>query len=414
MNECSKKHLALVWLLIVWPAIGSASMNETSWQAKFQQQVMLHPVIVAEKEKMNAAASVFSGSNMPIYNPEIVTDFENEGGENNYRVGISQTFDWQDKVSVRKKNAAFTLQTAKASFQLVVENQTAESLGALVSWQAARQQMVLAREQEGQLNKMLVWVDERQKSGDLGQIDAELAVFGLTQRLNETASAEANLKKLQSIVDEALPELSNADKTIPEVFWSRVMEMSTRINRTSEQQWLEEHPVLMIAKSEWQQSKLTAMQVKKDANADPTVGISVGRDSDNDVFGLSLLIPLNVRNNYSAESKAALQRMLSKESKYYAVRRHQKQLIESSLLVLKAYQPRANRWRKLMNGRGERGAMLINQQWRSGDLSTAEYLLVMQQMSESLSSGIELRKQFKLARIDWLLQTGQLSTALAQ
>ena len=417
MKECSKKRLAFVCLLITCIAlagssIANASANEISWQVQFKQQVLQHPSIVAVKEKMNAAESIFGGSNKPIYNPEISTDVEREGDSNNYRIGITQAFDWQDKVAERRTLAAFKLQAAKISYQLAVQTKIAETLSALVSWQAASQQAVLAREQEAQLDTMLAWVDERQKSGDVGQIDAELAVLGLTQRLIVTASAEATLKKIKAIVDAALPGLANNQRLIPETFWMRVINMSVNVDSMSELRWLEGHPAVLIEKSEWKISKSLAIQVKQDAKADPTIGFSAGQTGDDNVLGLSFSLPLNIRNNYSAELKAARQETLSMEAKYYAARRQQQRLMESSLSVLLVYQSRIHRWRQLMSGRGERGGELINQQWRSGDLSTPEYLLVMQQLSESLSAGVELEKQFKLARIDWLLQTGLFSVAL--
>ena len=417
MRECSKKRLAFVYLLIAClqltgPSVVNASMNDISWQSTFKQQVLQHPSIVAVKEKMNAAESIFRGSDKPVYNPEISTDVEREGDSNNYRIGITQTFDWQDKVSIREKYTGLEFQAAKSVFHLAVQNQTAETLRALVSWQAASQQAVLAREQEAQLDIMLGWVDERQKSGDVGGIDAELTVLGLAQRLNTAASAEAALKNIKAIVDEVLPGSAINQQLIPEVFWSRVSGMSSHVNNTDEQRWLEAHPAVMIAKSDWEKSKSMAQKVKQDINPDPTVGINAGRTGDDNVFGLSLSLPLNIRNNYSAELNAARQATLSAEAEYYAVRRQQQRLIASSLSVLQVYQSRIHRLRQLMSGRGERREKLINQQWRSGDLSTAEYLLVMQQVSESLSSGFELEKQFKLAHIDWLLQTGQLNAAL--
>lgn len=417
MRECSKKRLAFVYLLIAClpltgPFVVNASTNDVSWQSTFKNQVFQHPSVVAIKEKMNAAESIFRDSDKPIYNPSLSADVEREGDSNNYRIGITQTVDWQDKVSVREKYAGFEFRVAKAAFHLAVQNQTAETLRALVSWQAASQQAVLAQEQEAQLDIMLTWVAERQKSGDVGGIDAELTVLGLAQRLNTAASAEATLKKMKALVDTVLPGSTIDQQLIPDLFWLRVSGMSAHVSNMNEQQSLEAHPAVLIAKSDWEQSKSIAQQVKQDINPDPTVGINAGKAGDDNVFGLSLSLPLNIRNSYSAKLKAARQVTLSMEAEYYAVRREQQRLIASSLSVLQVYQSRIHRWRQLMSGRGERRENLINQQWRSGDLSTAEYLLVMQQISESLSAGFELEKQYKLALIDWLLQTGQLNAAL--
>ena len=67
-----------------------------------------------------------------------------------------------------------------------------------------------------------------------------------------------------------------------------------------------------------------------------------------------------------------------------------------------------------MKGRAESSGNLLEKQWRSGDMSMTEYLLALQQRTEGLNAGIELHTQFQLARIEWLLQTGQMETALMQ
>ena len=65
-----------------------------------------------------------------------------------------------------------------------------------------------------------------------------------------------------------------------------------------------------------------------------------------------------------------------------------------------------------MAGRSERSQILLEKKWRSGDMSTTEYLLALQQLTEGLASGIELREQFQLAQIEWLFQTGKINAAL--
>ncbi len=417
MRVCSIKSLALVCLLVAFlqlavPSFAKASTNENSWQSQFQTQVLLHPAVVAIKEKLNAAESSFNGSGKSIYNPELSAEVEREGDSNNYRIGISKTFDWQDKVAVRQSRATSRLQSAKASFQMAVQTQTAEGLNALVLWRAASRQAVLTHELETQLDTMLAWIEERQKNGDVGQIDAELAVFGLIQRLNATAYAQATLKKVKAKVDAALPQLTKKQRLIPKAFWDRVIDMSKNADNMQAKKWLESHPSVLIAKAGWKESQSFSVLVKKDAKADPTIGINGGKTGNDNVLGLSLMLPLNVINNYSAGVKAAQQEALSMEAEYYAAVRQQKRLIGSSLSVLQTYQSKTQRWNQLMNGREERGSQLINQQWRSGDLSTPEYLLALNQLSEGLSAGIELEKQYELARIDWLLQSGQLSAAL--
>ena len=125
-------------------------------------------------------------------------------------------------------------------------------------------------------------------------------------------------------------------------------------------------------------------------------------------------MPLNVRNNFTAEVRAANQEALSAEAQYRAIRRKQQFAIESSRATLGEFQQRFERLKTLMRGRGERSENLLAKQWSSGDMSTTEYLLALQQRTEGLVAGIELQTQFQLARVNWLLQSGQLNTVLKQ
>ena len=78
------------------------------------------------------------------------------------------------------------------------------------------------------------------------------------------------------------------------------------------------------------------------------------------------------------------------------------------------YQKNYQRWQQLMDGRGKRSGDLLQKQWQSGDVSTTEYLLALQQRAEGLNAGIELQSQFQLSQIDWLLQVGQIKAATLQ
>jgi hypothetical protein len=65
----------------------------------------------------------------------------------------------------------------------------------------------------------------------------------------------------------------------------------------------------------------------------------------------------------------------------------------------------------LVQGRVGRSAELLERLWRSGDLSTTDYLLALNQRAESLLAGIELEKQARLTLTDVLQQSGRLATA---
>ncbi|MGK0306566.1 MAG: hypothetical protein ACI8UG_002324, partial [Gammaproteobacteria bacterium] len=120
------------------------------------------------------------------------------------------------------------------------------------------------------------------------------------------------------------------------------------------------------------------------------------------------------RNNYSAQAKAANQQAIAAEANFRSVMRKQRFAIQSSTDTLITYQKNYQRWQQLMDGRGKRSGNLLQKQWQSGDVSTTEYLLALQQRAEGLNAGIELQSQFQLSQIDWLLQVGQIKAATLQ
>ena len=151
-----------------------------------------------------------------------------------------------------------------------------------------------------------------------------------------------------------------------------------------------------------------------ETKADPTIGFNAGKNDRENVLGVTFSMPLNIRNNYSAQARAANQQAIAAEANFRSVMRKQRFAIQSSTDTLITYQKNYQRWQQLMDGRGKRSGDLLQKQWQSGDVSTTEYLLALQQRAEGLNAGIELQSQFQLSQIDWLLQVGQIKAATLQ
>ncbi len=379
----------------------SSQATDLNW-TWFKQQIEQNPALVAAQKNLNSAYASADGQGKPLYNPELESELEREGKDNNFRLGFNQTVDWWDKQALRQASALQSRQQAKQTFVLIHQEKTLQALQALVTWQIAQQQAKLALTQEKQLNRLVELVKQRQQAGDLGLLDAELTILGLSQKLSATASAEVALKQAENKVLELLPAWSK--QTIPSTFWS-----FKSINETLP---LEQHPALIAAQAEWQRLQKQAQLAQREAKADPTFGVNAGRSGGDNVLALTFSIPLNVRNNFSAETRAVQEQALASEANYQAILRQQRFAISASQKTLAIYQTRLKRWQALMQGRGVRFSQLLEKQWQSGDFSTSEYLLALQQRTEALSAGIELQQQFQLAYLDWLYQSGQIETGL--
>lgn len=384
------------------PLFGHAQTS--TWDAWLASQIQKHPDVVAARERWLSSNASAEAVEQPIYNPELSSELERNGEDDNYRVGVQQTVDWWDRRAARRQQAVYLRTSAKALYWQQVLDKTAEALAALIEWQAANRAAAIAQAQQQQLNALLKLVEKRQKAGDLGSIDAELTFLSLSQQLAQVAEVEANLQKAEITVRELLPTWTPELGGIPEDFWPSAPGSIT-------EQDLLKHPAVAGARARWQSLKEEAEVTRRAAKAEPTFGINAGRDGDENVVGLTFSIPLNVRNNFSAETRAANRKALEAEARFQGIYRKQRFDWKASLAAWQRFELQYRRWQTLVQGRIDKSADLLERQWRSGDLSTTDYLLALNQRAESLRSGIELEKQTRLALTNVLQQSGHLMPA---
>ena len=350
-------------------------------------QINKHPDIVSANESMKAVFSKAKGDKLPLYNPELSTGYEREGSANNFSFGINQTIDLWDKKEVRTIQGNYRLTAASKRFSYTFEEKTAQALQALINWQSAKRKAKLAFEQEQQLEILLKIVTKRQEAGDLGQVDAELTFLNLSQLLNQTAQIQVKLKQAEAQVMELLPDWTATTQFYPE----QGLGVS---NFTVSPEWISQHSLVLEAKAQWEIQKSEAQYALLETKADPTIGLSAGKNNRDNVVGVTFSMPLNIRNDYSSKAKAENQQAISAEASFRAVFRKQKFLIQANTDSLVSNKRYLDRWSKLMRGRGESSAKLLQEQWQVGYLNTSDYLLALQQRAQGLYAGIELQTQF--------------------
>lgn len=401
------KHLVIIGS-VGFSAIVFADSNtdSNSWVNWLQSQVTQHPSIIASREAMQAQLSLADGAGQPLYNPELETEFEREGQDNNYKIGFRQTIDLRNKRETQQQQAQYQRLAARQQLEWQVQQQTVKSLQALIDWKSAKAKSDLATQQEQQLKDLLQLVQKRQQAGDINPVAAELAFLGLSQTLSATAQSHVQLRQSEAQLRALLGKEAITHGIIPNSFWS------ASIDTSNPQQWINKHPAIEVAQALWRNAQTAATLSEKQARADPSFGLSAGESSGDNVVSINFSIPLQVRNNYRYQTSAARQQSLSAEASLHALRRQQLANIESSLSALKEYQQRFQSWQSLMQGRSQRSDELLRKYWSSGEMSTNEYLLALQQLNLGLVAGIDLRHQYQTAYLDYLLQSAQIHNAI--
>ena len=364
-------------------------------------QIKKHPQMVAAIEAMNAQLYQAENLTKAIYNPEIWGDFGNEGSDRTYTLGINQTIDRTNKRDVRKRQAVFLRLAAKKNYDSLLQNKLSDALHALNNWQSIKRQSELIDQQEIQLENLLNIVKKRTSSGDLGQLDAELAYLSLSQQFGQSARIQAQLRRVEAQIRELLPDWNNNSITLSQTQWNQVIDKSA-------DKWVDSHPLVEAAKAQWQIALLAAEIANKNKKADPTFGLEAGKLGNDNILSLSFSLPLYVRNNFSLQYKAASQQAMSAEANYHAARRKQLFAITASQSALNEYQKRYQKWQLLMKGRDKNSESLLQKQWGVGDISTTEYLLTLQQRTKGLLAGIQLQQEYQSALIQLLQDTALL------
>ncbi|QBZ83453.1 TolC family protein [Hydrogenovibrio crunogenus] len=382
----------------------SVYAQSTDWQYWLSAQIQKHPDMIAAREQLLGNNAKADAIEQPLYNPELSSELERNGKQNNYQLGIRQTIDWWDRREVSRLKSGYIRNASEALYQQQVLQATAEAMATLVEWRAAKNVAAIAKKQYQQLQTQLELVQKRQRLGDLGSIDAELTFLSLSQQLAQVAEAKVVLKKSEAKARELIPSWTPKLGGVPQDFWP------SSLSSNSNQDLLK-HPRVASAYARWQSQKEEAELERRTAKADPTVGVKTGQDGGKNVIGLTLSIPLNVRNDFSAETRAAERAGLEEKARFQSIYRKQRFSWQAAYSVWKSFDQQYQRWKKLAQGRVEKSAELLERQWNSRDLSTTDYLLALNQRAESLIAGIELEKQTQLALLDALKQSGLLLQA---
>ncbi len=400
-QHASKRWLPMCFIMVVVTtgAIARDFESDIKW---LTEQVSKHPQVIAAKQAMNSTLTTADSFELPLYNPVIGSNYDSEGQDDIYSIGISQTIDRTDKRGTRTEQAVYSRISAKQNYALIVQQKIAQALNVLIDYQATKKQAELASAQEQQLENLLEIVKKRSASGDLGQLDTELAYLSLSQRFGQTARVQAQLKRVEAQINELIPDWQEESLNLETNKWQKFDKFDARKE-------VETHPRVAAAKAQWQVAELAAEVAGKNKKADPTIGLSAGQINNDGLVSLSFSMPLNVRNDFSLAYKAANQQSIAAESNYQAVKRKQYYAIIASQQALNEYQKRFEKWQNLMQGRAKDSEDLLQRQWNVGDISTTQYLLTLQQRTEGLLAGIELEQEYQSALIQLLLDTAQLT-----
>ncbi|RLA02143.1 MAG: hypothetical protein DRQ47_07175 [Gammaproteobacteria bacterium] len=369
------------------------------------EAVDLHPLVQAAKEKLNKASADAKAKGQALYNPEIALDYESNV-ENTTMIGLSQTIDWSDKRQTFTQIGQHNKSAAVEEYDLIRQQIIAEFLSKINQFQSSKQASELNFQQSSTLKQFVSIAKQRFKVGDINQLELDLALMVAGEISMNSAriqskfySAETELRAFLNFNNTEIPKISTQGINLD---WIPL------------EQVLEKHPLLKQLRLESQIARTEIILAKKKSSIDPTVSINAGKEGDENIYSLGFSMPLFVRNNYSAEIDSAVAQAAIVDQNY---RNHYRNVMVAAKisrktleLTFKAYKDWINQIQQGLEQRSE----LLQKSWNSGDLSTTEYLVQIQQTLQTRIAAVELKTDLVDAWINNLLSSGRLEDWLAQ
>jgi len=370
-----------------------------------------NPEFLALKAELQSARATLRASDQAVYNPELEFDYENidEIDSTTQTIGITQTIDWGDQQGSRTAIAKIGLQKAIANYKLASQS----FLRDLLMRQSDHQTQIALEKLSNESLKLMMdfktIAENRYQAGDLSQVELNLALLAYHQALMEQANVQSDTsearEKLRVLLGYSMGDsVDNSFKKIPDL----PEQLPAPEIEGDLDSFLQTLPLVKIQLADLQLSR-NQVELKKSEQAwNPTIGVRAGKEDDDSLVGFSLSIPLNVRNNFSAEVDEAQQETIATEQRAHIAFRDARARIivttERYRNLLKAW----NNWRKYSRSSVDQQLSLIKKLWLAGDISASDYLLQLKQALETRASGLELRNQLWQVAFEWMSLTDRL------
>jgi cobalt-zinc-cadmium efflux system outer membrane protein len=409
---CTRAGLfACLFIFVVWTSTTYAKANSSNGDEMQQLATIVNlslesnPEIQAAQAAVDAAQARLTGAGLPLNNPEL--EFGAERTDISiYTIGISQTIDWHDKQGGFEQVARAELAAAKARVEAIRLTKTNELLDAIGSVAVRHEITSLAKRQTEILDRFVRLAERRHSAGDISQAELELARLSLTEAVMQHAGNGADLVGAKSEYFSLSGQMPNSLVTFRDLIPLTLPE------KQEEETLAQNHPQVQAALKKAQSARQQIETADRERRADPTFGLTTGRDDTESLVALSISIPLQVRNDFRSNVDAAQAEALEAEQEAHQVYRNLQARLNSARSRFKLVADAWGLW--VTQGRIslQQHIELLETLLQAGEISTADYLLQVKQTLGTQIASIELHGNLWNAWIEWLSASGTLNSWL--
>lgn len=359
-----------------------------------------HPRMQASRAAMQASLKQLKAAQQAVYNPELELDTERTGVDSSY-LQLSQTIDLGDLRGSLTSVAQAGLVKAKADFELAVLQLQYDLVSSYIERDIQSELSRLSEQTLGLMSEFVNIAELRHKSGDLSQVELDLARLAHSESIISHASA--------------LTELVTAREKLNAIFISPPVNISALRDKFPQaslpndlEKFLHTLPEVRANVAEISIARHTVDLRRSKKRVNPTIALRGGRDGSDSLVGITLSIPLNVRNTYSAEIEVAQQRLIERQQLAQQAFREQRSKVLASTQRLQLLRKAWLAWKKTGQSSVTRQLISIKRLWRAGDMSTSEYLVQLKQTLDTQVAGVELQNKLWKSSLDWMLATASI------
>ncbi|WP_407829268.1 TolC family protein [Shewanella algae] len=378
--------------------VKSGTEPSLAWFGELKQQILTLPEFQAQEARIREAQYLAKGADRAIYNPELGLSYLNAPEDDTYSLSISQTIDWGDKRAAASALALTELMRLESDITLERSRLYAEVLQALVDQSLAQKKLMFVRAQQNYGEQQLQIARQRAEVGDLSQTELNLMELEQASAISELALAQK--------------ALLDADTRILARFGRAELPFGSFADRLELPATEVPVPTLTSAGLQLELARLQVNQAKAQAAADPNISLNAEREGSDNKLGIGVSVPLQLRNDYRESIKAAMEAVTAASAQYQSIEMALKQQQQQFNYSLPRLKQSWLDWQQQALVAGRKAAELLGQRWRSGDLSTSDYLTSRRQLASSFQAGLELEAALYQSWLEWMGASGQLPGAL--
>jgi cobalt-zinc-cadmium efflux system outer membrane protein len=388
--------------LVVAPiaAADSSTVADPALSGWVNQVLSQNPELQAAEAAVDAASGRYRAADRPLFNPELEFDYESSDVDTTTG-GLSQTIDWSDKRGARTAVADAEQVAANAELREKRQDLATDLLRALADWHTADAVVRVSEEQTTLMTRFARIAEQRREAGDLGQVELDLAYLAAADATFQQANASENqirahqaVATLTGTAGQGWPQFT---RPLPDIDPGQI----------NVERLLDDLPSMQAALARVAARRAAVQLRAREKRPDPTIGFRAGKEDSDTLTGVTVSVPLFVRNTFSAEVDVANAELIQAEREAANLRQRAQADLIAAAHIYKNASLAWKSWEASGAPRLSQRTDLLERLWQAGELNTTDYLVQLKQALDTEVDATEQRGRMWQAWAGWLAASGR-------